>query len=66
MSGSWSVHNKRWKEIVDLTEKYAGEYITLTAAKEVKNILITYVSAYGYTKLMAEQIADGIIEKLKT
>ena len=30
--------------------------------REIKNVLITYVSAYGYTKLMAEQIASGILE----
>jgi flavorubredoxin len=58
--GHGPVHNKSWKEIVDLTEKFALEYVTLTAAKEVKNVLVTYVSAYGYTKLMAEQIVDGI------
>jgi flavorubredoxin len=46
--GHGSVHNKRWLEIVDLTEKFAREYVTLTSAKEIKNVLITYVSAYGY------------------
>jgi flavorubredoxin len=34
----------------------------MTAVKETKNILITYVSAYGYTKKMAEEIAVGIVK----
>ncbi len=60
--GHGPVHRESWKEIVSLTENYAKEYIKLTAGGNEKNILITYVSAYGYTKKMAEQIAAGIQE----
>ena len=60
--GHGPIHRENWKEIVDLTEKYAKEYMALTADSGVKNVLITYVSAYGYTKLMAEQIAEGMRE----
>jgi flavorubredoxin len=60
--GHGPIHRDNWKEIVNLTERYAEEYIKLTAIRDVKNILITYVSAYGYTKQMAEEIAKGIKE----
>jgi flavorubredoxin len=60
--GHGPMHRDNWKEIVNLTERYAEDYVKLTANRDVKNVLITYVSAYGYTKLMAEQIASGISE----
>jgi flavorubredoxin len=60
--GHGPVHRENWKEIVALTEKYAAEYLELTANRISKNILITYISAYGFTKKMAEQIAGGIVE----
>ena len=60
--GHGPVHGAGWKEIVDMTEDYAQKYIKLTSVKEAKNVLITYVSAYGYTKKMAEMIAEGICE----
>ncbi len=58
--GHGPVHRDSWKEIVDLTERYAEDYVKLTENRDVKHVLITYISAYGYTKQMAEQIADGI------
>ena len=60
--GHGPIHRDNWREIVDLTERYAEDYVKLTANRDLKSILITYVSAYGYTKLMAEHIADGIKE----
>ena len=60
--GHGPIHRENWKEIVNLTGEYAEDYVKLTANRDVKNVLITYVSAYGYTKLMAEQIASGISE----
>jgi NADH oxidase (H2O-forming) len=50
-----------WKEKIGLTEKYAERYIADSLCLD-NSILITYVSAYGYTKQMAEAIADGIRE----
>ncbi|HNQ69183.1 MAG TPA: FprA family A-type flavoprotein [Bacteroidales bacterium] len=47
------------KEIVELTEKYAAEYLKLNE-HEKKKVLIAYVSAYGYTGDMAKYIAEGI------
>lgn len=58
--GHGPILNNNWKKVVDLTASYAEKYLELTAEKVVKNVLITYVSAYGYTKIMAEQIAKGI------
>jgi flavorubredoxin len=63
--GHGPILKDNWKKMVDLTEKYAEEYVKLTATREVKNVLIAYVSAYGYTKQMAEQIAIGIGETKK-
>jgi flavorubredoxin len=60
--GHGPILRDNWKKIVDLTEKYAEEYLKLTAFRDRKNVLITYISAYGYTKQMAEQIAMGIRE----
>ena len=46
--------------IIDKTEKLCQEYI---AQYPVKNrILIAYVSAYGFTKTIAEKIAEGAAE----
>lgn len=60
--GHGPIHTENWKQIVALTERNSEEYVKLTADRNVKNVLITYVSAYGYTKLMAELIADGMSE----
>ncbi len=58
--GHGPFHRDSWKKIVNLTERYAEDYVKLTENRDVKHVLITYISAYGYTKQMAEQIADGI------
>jgi NADH oxidase (H2O-forming) len=50
-----------WKEKVKLSEKYAEQYIADSLCKD-NSIMITYVSAYGYTRQMAEAIAEGIRE----
>jgi flavorubredoxin len=59
-TGHGPILRKNWKKIVDLTEKYAFEYVAITCEKSKKNVLIAYVSAYGYTKQMADLIARGI------
>jgi flavorubredoxin len=48
-----------WQEVVEKSEKLAAEYIEKTCNTE-NNILVTYVSAYGYTKQMAEDVEKGI------
>ncbi|MCJ7449388.1 MAG: FprA family A-type flavoprotein [Bacteroidales bacterium] len=60
--GHGPVLRNNWKKIVDLTEKYANEYLQITGSGSKNRILITYVSAYGYTKIAAEQVASGIRE----
>lgn len=63
--GHGPIHTERHSEVVTLSEKYANDYLSLTATRENKNVLIVYVSAYGYTKTMADQIAAGIREVSK-
>jgi flavorubredoxin len=48
-----------WKEKVNLSEKYATDYLDLTAGG-INHVLITYISAYGFTKQMAENIGTGV------
>ncbi len=60
--GHGPVHSDNLWKAIDLSEEYASEYIKLTTEKETRNILIAYVSAYGYTKRAAEIIAAGILE----
>ena len=49
-----------WKERISESEKYAKEYIEITGEHRKKRVLITYVSAYGYTREMAEAIRTGL------
>jgi flavorubredoxin len=60
--GHGPILNQNWKTIVDLTEKYAKEYIEITTSKARRHILVAYVSAYGFTKEAAEHIRSGIGE----
>jgi flavorubredoxin len=60
--GHGPVHAQGLKEIIGMTWNYADKYLKLTSVKDIKNVLVTYVSAYGYTKKMAELIAEGIVE----
>jgi flavorubredoxin len=47
---------------ISLSEKWANEYVHITTGKTGYNILVAYVSAYGYTKEAAGIIAEGIEE----
>ncbi len=59
--GHGPILRSTWKEKVALSEKYAEQYIADSLCLD-NSILITYVSAYGYTRQMAEAIALGIRE----
>jgi NADH oxidase (H2O-forming) len=59
--GHGPVLRSSWKEKVNLSEKLAKDYLGKIAGS-AEQILITYISAYGYTKLMAEAIGRGIIK----
>jgi NADH oxidase (H2O-forming) len=60
--GHGPIHGENNKEAIALSEKYASDYIGLTSGNQKRNILIAYVSAYGYTRDAAESIASGILE----
>lgn len=60
-TGHGPILRSGWKKYVDLSEKYSREYLA-GAEPEGRHVLITYVSAYGYTRQMAEYIAEGIRE----
>jgi len=49
-----------WKKIVDLSEQWCHDYLQNHLQKN--RIFMPYVSAYGFTKTLAEQIAEGIRE----
>jgi flavorubredoxin len=50
-----------WKNIVNTTRNLADLYLADSLC-DGNAVLITYVSAYGYTRQMAEMIAEGIKE----
>jgi len=58
-TGHGPVLRKGWKKRVDESHDLASAYIRLTEGSGEKRLLITYVSAYGYTREMAELIARG-------
>ncbi len=60
--GHGPVHHKNLKDIIRMTESYATEYAGYIAHRDVRNVLVTYVSAYGYTADAAEHIARGLKE----
>jgi len=52
-----------WKEAIEKSKRMAEHYLADSLC-DGNNILITFVSAYGYTKKMAETIAEGIRENI--
>jgi flavorubredoxin len=60
--GHGPVHHEHLRRAIALSEQYARDYMELTLERQHKNILIAYVSAYGYTKEAATYIASGITE----
>ena len=60
--GHGPIHKKNLRKAIELSEKYANKYMQLISEKNQRNILITYISAYGYTKEAAQFISEGILE----
>jgi flavorubredoxin len=60
--GHGPIHQENLKKAIELSEKYASSYMQLVTGSGQRKVLIAYVSAYGYTKKAAEQIAAGILE----
>jgi flavorubredoxin len=61
-TGHGPVLRTTWKKLVDETYRLASDYVRLTERNGTKRLLITYVSAYGYTAVMAKLIADGALK----
>ena len=61
--GHGPIHRDNLREVIAISEKYSEDYLNATGEKQPKKILITYVSAYGYTRQAAGYIASGIMEK---
>ena len=59
--GHGPILRSNWKKAVEITEKYSKEYLSAINNTN-KKIIILYVSAYGYTKEMAQSIAIGLKE----
>ena len=57
--GHGPVLRSYWKKYVDRSEQLASEYLT-NATPRIPQVLIAFVSAYGYTKEMAVFLAEGI------
>jgi flavorubredoxin len=58
-NGHGPILRSYWKKYVDYAEKMSTGYLR-ECSPEHKNILIAFVSAYGYTRQMAEAFAEGI------
>lgn len=61
--GHGPMHRENIRTAIELSEKYAAEYLNITKGTSEKYVLIAYVSAYGYTKEAAYAIASGISEQ---
>jgi flavorubredoxin len=60
--GHGPMHRENRARAINTTEKLAEEYMQIVSEINRMNILIAYVSAYGYTKDAANLIAEGILE----
>jgi NADH oxidase (H2O-forming) len=60
--GHGPIHKEFLKKAVELSEGYSDEYMEIVSERNRMNILVAYVSAYGYTKEAAYLIAEGVLE----
>ncbi len=56
--GHGPILRSSWKEKIDRTAKLAGQYLEDT--KKDNRVLVAYISAYGFTRAMAVQVAEGL------
>ena len=56
--GHGPILRSHWKRMVDISEQYSKAYIDNYPIKN--RILVVYVSAYGFTKTLAEKISEGL------
>jgi flavorubredoxin len=64
LPGHGPILRTTWKNAIELSRKYSEHYLA-DCLCESNNVLITYVSAYGYTRQMAEAIGEGIRDKME-
>lgn len=60
--GHGPMHKEYIPMAIGLSQKYSEDYLKIVNDENRMNILIAYVSAYGYTKEAANFIAEGILE----
>jgi flavorubredoxin len=60
--GHGPIHRENMSKAIDQTQSWAKEYLKITAEKSGYNVMVAYVSAYGYTREAATLIARGISE----
>jgi flavorubredoxin len=60
--GHGPIHHENLGKAIEMSEEEVRNYLRLSADRDHRNILIAYVSAYGYTRAAAELIANGILE----
>lgn len=58
--GHGTIHTANVDDIISITDRYVRTYLDLTTPGDTRKVLLFYVTAYGYTRLMAEKIARGI------
>jgi flavorubredoxin len=63
--GHGPVHRNSIEKAMTLSEELSMEHLMATATEDNRNVLIAYVSAYGYTKEAAELIAEGLRESVE-
>jgi flavorubredoxin len=61
-TGHGPILKDHWKEMVALSKSYSEAYLNQNDLPSHR-VLISYVSAYGYTNEMAEAMAEGIREE---
>ena len=59
-TGHGPILRTRWKERVEQSQERSREYLSFTGEKKILEVLVLYVSAYGYTKQQAEAIMEGL------
>jgi len=59
--GHGPILRSTWRKAVELSEKFSKEYIEISENNN-NNVLVAYVSAYGYTSQMADAIEKGLNE----
>lgn len=60
--GHGPIHRENIRKAIDQTQSWAKEYLKITTEKSGYNVMVAYVSAYGYTREAATLIARGISE----